>query len=144
MNKHTKGTWFRNEYRQILGSSGQRVCVDGFAFCTHSTEESQANDRRIVACVNACEGFSIEELQGADLFKDSIESQSEITELKKQRDELLEVVREFVQTMDALPDSDETSLRVWDVYDTARKLIERMQRGAGRRDAHRPCSHCQN
>lgn len=51
-----------------------------------------------------------------------------ITELWQQRDELLEVVREFVQTMDSLPDSNETSLRVWDVYDTASKLIEKMQR----------------
>ena len=49
--------------------------------------------------------------------------------LREQRDELLDVVREFVQTMDSLPDSNETSLRVWDVYDTASKLIERMQRG---------------
>ena len=49
--------------------------------------------------------------------------------LREQRDELLDVVREFVQTMDLLPDSDETSLRVWGVYDTARKLIERIQWG---------------
>jgi len=52
-----------------------------------------------------------------------------IAELWQQRDEMLEVVREFVQTMDSLPDSNETSLRVWDVYDTASKLIEKMQRG---------------
>ena len=49
--------------------------------------------------------------------------------LREQRDELLDVVREFVQTMDSLPDSDETNLRVWDVYDTAHKLIEKMQQG---------------
>lgn len=53
MSKHTKGPWFKNEYRQILGASGQRVCVDGFAFGTHSTEESQANTRRVVACAKA-------------------------------------------------------------------------------------------
>lgn len=50
-------------------------------------------------------------------------------DLLKQRDELLEVVCEFVQTMDLLPDSDETSLCVWAVYDTARELIKAMQRG---------------
>lgn len=49
--------------------------------------------------------------------------------LWRQRDELLEVVRDFVQTMDSLPDSDETSLRVWDVYDAASKLIKAMQQG---------------
>lgn len=52
-----------------------------------------ANARRIVACINACEGFSIEELDGADLFKDSIESDAEIIALKKQRDELLGILK---------------------------------------------------
>lgn len=42
---------------------------------------SEANARRIAACWNACEGFSIEELEGADLFKDSIESANLIDEL---------------------------------------------------------------
>lgn len=53
------------------------VQVGGMA----SVKEAQANARRIVACVNACEGFSIEELEGADLFKDSIESGNLINEL---------------------------------------------------------------
>ena len=42
---------------------------------------SEANARRIAACWNACDGFSIEELEGADLFKDSIESGNLINEL---------------------------------------------------------------
>ena len=93
MSKHTPIPWFKNEYRQIFGPNGRRICIDGFAFGTHSTEESQANTRRVIACINACEGFSDEELEGADLFKDSIESQSEIVALKQQRDELLAAVQ---------------------------------------------------
>ena len=93
MRKYTPIPWFKNEYRQVFGSNGRRVCVDGFAFGTHSTEESQANSRRIVACINACEGFSDEELEGADLFKDSIESDAEIIALRQQRDELLAALR---------------------------------------------------
>ena len=92
MNKHSKGPWYKNRNWLIADANGHPICVDGFSFGSHSTEESQANTRRIVACINACEGFSIEELEGADLFKDSIESQSEIIALKKHLDELLEAL----------------------------------------------------
>lgn len=37
--------------------------------------------------------------------------------------DLLEALQEFVRVMDALPASDETSLRVWDTYSTARAAI---------------------
>ena len=93
MNKHSKGPWFKNKNRIIADANDHPVCLDGFSFGSHSTEKSQANTRRIVACINACEGFSIEELEGANLFKDSIESQSEIIAMKKQRDELLEALQ---------------------------------------------------
>ena len=109
MNKHTPGPWtahFEEAYF-VTGIDGGRV-----AMITHlkgpygaegrsSAEETAANCRLIAAAPN----------------------------LLRQRDELLDVVREFVQTMDLLPDSDETSLCVWGVYDTARKLIERIQWG---------------
>ena len=83
--KHTPGPWTTDEddhdapYQDIKINAGNR-----FTVCTvwiddapvrEFNAEQQANARRIVACVNACEGFSIEELEGADLFKDSIESQ---------------------------------------------------------------------
>ena len=45
----------------------------------HENFEDNAN--RIVACWNACTGFSTEELDGADLFKDSIESGNLINDL---------------------------------------------------------------
>ena len=108
MSKHTPIPWFKNEYRQIFGPNGRRICIDGFAFGTHSTEESQANTRRVIACINACEGFSDEELEGADLFKDSIESQSEIVALKQQRDDLLAALQDALGDLEYLknaPDS---------------------------------------
>lgn len=37
--------------------------------------------------------------------------------------DLLKALQEFVRVMDALPASDETSLRVWDTYSTARAAI---------------------
>lgn len=70
--KHTKGPW-RYDYEP--GYCGELIAQDGTTIAEFVVEPSLDNARRIVACVNACEGFSIEELEGADLFKDSIESQ---------------------------------------------------------------------
>lgn len=39
--------------------------------------------------------------------------------------ELLEALKAFVETMDSLPPSDETSLRVWDRYQDAKDAIKK-------------------
>jgi len=39
--------------------------------------------------------------------------------------ELLDALTAFVKTMDSLPASDETSLRVWDIYNDAKAVIEK-------------------
>ena len=90
MSKHTK-PWRIVEGRthgSLEVFSGDTAIAEMWRRGNASLE--MANAQRIVACINACEGFSIEELDGADLFKDSIESDAEIIALKKQRDELLE------------------------------------------------------
>ena len=93
-------------------------------------EEQFSNVRRIVAAVNACAGFSIEELEGASLFNDSISAQDEIDSLKsevkemkliiatdtgtesavaamqKQRDELLAALEKAANTIWKLNDAD--------------------------------------
>lgn len=77
--KHTPEPWKVTEPKsgrvQISHSSGGIV---GHApqICAmwNSNKVTQANARRIVACVNACRGFSIEELDGADIFRDSIDA----------------------------------------------------------------------
>ena len=118
MSKH-KGPWRIVEGRthgSLEVFSGDTAIAEIWRRGNASLE--MANARRIVACINACEGFSAEELQGADLFKDSIESQSEITELKKQRDELLEALTGMV----ALYDTDE-GCRSLPEYQAARTAI---------------------
>ena len=55
---------------------------------TEDNEHGEANARRIVAAVNACAGFSIEELEGASLFNDSISAQDEIDSLKSEVEEM--------------------------------------------------------
>lgn len=76
--KHTLGPWH-------VGGDGTIIFApDGFAVANatvfhrmHGARESVLNAHRIVACVNACDGFSIEELDGAHLHRDSIEAQNE-------------------------------------------------------------------
>lgn len=105
MNQHTKGPWktWGHNGCLVVDSNGLQVAdtFHGIPVLHRSDAECRANAKLIASA----------------------------PDLLKQRDELLEVVREFIQTMDSLPDSNETSLRVWDVYDTASKLIEKMQRG---------------
>ena len=129
--KHTSGTRSINDWPQdttdITIGAVLTPLIAKTPLRDVSINEQKANARRIVACINACEGFSIEELEGADLFKDSIESQSEIVALKQQRDELLYALQEFVRTMDSLPESDETNLRVWDMYQIAQAAIKKLR-----------------
>jgi hypothetical protein len=41
------------------------------------------DENRVIACFNACRGFSTEELEGADLYKDLINARNEIDALTK-------------------------------------------------------------
>jgi hypothetical protein len=54
--KHTKEPWARNEHGYIYGGNPSYVIG-------HISQESEANARRIVACVNACAGISNEQLE---------------------------------------------------------------------------------
>lgn len=49
-------------------------------------EEAGANTKRTILCVNACEGFSNEELESANLFGETLA-------LRQQRDELLNILQ---------------------------------------------------
>lgn len=94
MSKHTPGPWHIVEgrtYGSLEVFSEDTAIAEIWRRGNASLE--MANARRIVACINACEGFSTEELDGANLFADSIASDAEIIALKKQRDELLEAVQ---------------------------------------------------
>ena len=60
--KHTPGPW------QTLAVRGRTIIGDGILICDmagsdDSIERQKANAARIVACVNACENFTTQELQ---------------------------------------------------------------------------------
>ena len=61
MNEHTKEPW-RVELSWITGSDGKRITCPT-ACMSRDDDENEANERRIVACVNACAGVATEELE---------------------------------------------------------------------------------
>lgn len=101
MSQHTKGPWHIVEDR--THGSLEVFSVDtaiAEIWRRGNASLEMANAQRIVACINACEGFSAEELQGADLFKDSIESDAEIIALRQQRDELIAALKRWIWLRD--------------------------------------------
>lgn len=59
MSAHTPGPW-SNDHGIEITAGHKSICGMRFPF---DSEEHQANARRIVACVNACEGFSTDFLE---------------------------------------------------------------------------------
>ena len=65
---HTKEPWSIDEYGRVKADGCNEflgVQVDGFSL--NGGEESKANARRIVACVNACAGLSTDDLEKTGL-----------------------------------------------------------------------------
>ena len=61
MNEHTKEPW-RVELSWITGSDGKRITCPT-ACMSRDDDENEANERRIVACVNACAGIPLDWLE---------------------------------------------------------------------------------
>ena len=94
MSKHTPEPWFyESEPRycsEILGLEDRSVCV-------FVDDPSEADVNRIISCVNACAGMD--------------DPAAEIAELKRQRDELLNLVkRARLEWLDQNQTSDDTDV----------------------------------
>jgi hypothetical protein len=76
-------------------------------------DQSAANARRIVACVNACAGFSIEEIEGANFHKDLVAAQEEIDLLEKQRDSALAKLASMTIDRDSWEDQADARVKDW-------------------------------
>ena len=91
MSNHTKEPWLcdkRTVY--TLNKKGFNIFSAVVQDCRTSNSEMEENARRIVACVNACEGISTENLEDN---KPIIELANDYNAVLKQRDMLLDVLR---------------------------------------------------
>ena len=89
--QHTKTPWTISVYGNVE-MNHDTIRVSGFALS--GGNEAKANARRIVACVNACDGFSSDVLENVTLMGDTILSRFEnqretFSKIEQQRDELL-------------------------------------------------------
>lgn len=99
MSKHTKGPWAVNytKFSEVRAENGAVI-----ARCVKLTSLTnlEANARRIVACVNACEGVSTEHLINnlpiRELVTRNNEALREIEALKTARTELANALSELV------------------------------------------------
>ena len=87
MSNHTKAPWmFDGKVVYALNKKGVNVFSAFVQDGETDEDELKANARRIVACVNACEGISTENLEDNLPVKDLARQYSEAI---RQRDELL-------------------------------------------------------
>lgn len=92
--KHTPEPW-RTDGGYSWGKQGGQfaVCNDNDALMvTTAVGNDGANARRVVACVNACEGIETDRLEkflGAETQRSIIRMSGSLAEITRQRDELL-------------------------------------------------------
>lgn len=114
--KHTPGPWTNND-GVITDAEERRLCLvapDGIAL----DEQDAANARRIVACVNACDGIGTETLEHCKFEGD--------WNAAKQRDELLAALRHITDIAEVSFNQDDNILSFErQAIDTARAAISK-------------------
>lgn len=123
MSEHTKGPW-----AFYMGVSNQTAFIKSEAGDLISYgEASEADARRIVACVNACEGISTDSLECLPLTANSVMA---LGALQQQRGELLAALKEFVAAGENSVNSDDgigAMIRFGEAEADAKRLIAEVE-----------------
>ena len=105
MSKHTPEPWYCQDngtYFDIYGDNDQQRIGDTCASsCDGNRGLGDINARRIVACVNACEGMETEHIENQSMLGETLIDRfnllkREVGELTKQRDELLAALQGMI------------------------------------------------
>ena len=109
--KHTPGPWRIDEYRNFVTPDGPLYLGGVTTPLTlgDGMRKGWENARRIVACVNACEGISTEQLDSwlcmsRPIRKSLEELKAEADREAKQCDELLRLLKEARRTLEMRKD----------------------------------------
>ena len=92
--EHTKEPW-RVELSWITGSDGKRITCPT-ACMSRDDDENEANERRIVACVNACAGVATEELEQSGFVAGLVERLEDAPRWRDVVDELPQEAQEVL------------------------------------------------
>lgn len=96
--KHTKGSWTVVEGRthgSIEVFIGDTAAAE--IWRRGDAQQEKAIAQRIVACVNACHGLTLDEIECMNILKERNDSNAEIVALKKERDEPLDLLSAIEQ-----------------------------------------------
>lgn len=94
--KHTEGPWTVVEGR-THGSVEVFIGDTAAAEIWRDAQPEKAIAQLVVACVNACHGLTLEEIECMNILKERNDSNAEIVALKKERDELLDLLSAIEQ-----------------------------------------------
>ena len=123
--EHTPEPWrVGRRGNDVVGSNGLGDTVAMMIDCD-SDEQTHANARRIVTCVNACAGIPDELLYDQDpgcLLSAMVEQEQEIRAITKQRDELLAAAEAIEIDAEECLDFDECTAMLVPI-DTYHKLM---------------------
>lgn len=112
--KHTPEPWWTNG--REIGDMPMMYTKISNSISGNSYEEAEANAHRIVACVNACEGITNEELNsGGGFWGRAVSRQKEAIErLTKERDELAKWKEEAMEIFNPIITFEHPELKVGD------------------------------
>lgn len=105
--KHTPGPWKvtgTGTIRYIDAPAGNGIMQEVAACMRVEYGDMDANARRIVACVNACEGLDTYLLENSGDIASAATAQAKyIQKIERQRDQLLEAILLAIDWIDAVP-----------------------------------------
>lgn len=112
MSEHTKEPWVydnSDNHSTMFYSDDATGSIIGecakYMFAPRPIEERKANARRIVACVNALEGLTTEQIEEGvlqNMREDSDFLAAEVNALTKQRDELLKALHDAATSLETI------------------------------------------
>lgn len=124
--QHTAEPWKFRKAKTVthIFNAARPIAKIGSGHVENPQDESNA--RRIVACVNACEGIDTLQLEILDV-KTTLDGADELIkqrdQLKQQRDKLLAMVKTIVQSNDAPPGATIGEAKLCEFYAEAARAI---------------------
>lgn len=118
MSQHTKEPWHTGAHKDLIvyDKDGHAIASAMVFHYEHQSSEATANARRIVACVNACAGYSTEALEDAKgVAEASNRLQRKLAGLEAQRDELLAALKcaeSFISNLRVPQNTHEASIQL--------------------------------
>lgn len=140
-NKHTPEPWAIDPddrpnmhwNNHIVSEANPNIAICFMAHDgTEQNERGEANARRIVACVNACAGIPISDLESGDFAKSLKMFALESATFRRQRDELLTALERFMDSHEECTDFDGFAAQIVSMadYHQAQEAIESVKGGA--------------